>query len=134
MIGYLIAKVVAKILTKTLQKVGFDRVVERGGVKKALAVDYVVRFIHASNKGRFVWRNMLDLLSIALPVLRRLRLLRLVALVRILNRKATTSLHGRVAIYVVSSAALIIFVASLAGLDAERGKPHANINTFGDAL
>ena len=77
---------------------------------------------------------MLDLLSIALPVLRPLRLLRLVALVRILNRKATTSLHGRVAIYVVSSAALIIFVASLAGLDAERGKPHANINTFGDAL
>ena len=36
-IGYLIAKAVAKILTKVLQKAGFDRIVERGGVKKALA-------------------------------------------------------------------------------------------------
>jgi len=36
-IGYFIAKALEKILTKVLQKVGFDRLVERGGVKKALA-------------------------------------------------------------------------------------------------
>ncbi len=35
-IGYLIAKAIAKVLTKVLQKVGFDNLVERGGVKKAL--------------------------------------------------------------------------------------------------
>jgi MFS family permease len=35
-VGYFIAKVVAKILTKALQRVGFDRMVERGGIKKAL--------------------------------------------------------------------------------------------------
>ena len=35
-VGYFIAKAVAKILTKVLQRVGFDRLVERGGVKKAL--------------------------------------------------------------------------------------------------
>lgn len=35
-VGYLVAKAVAKILTKVLQRTGFDRVVERGGVKKAL--------------------------------------------------------------------------------------------------
>ena len=98
------------------------------------AVDYLCRLALARHKRRFVWRNMLDLISIALPVLRPLRLLRLIALLRVLNRKATSSLHGRVAVYVGSSAALIIFVAALAVLDAERGKPHANINTFGDAL
>ena len=36
-IGYLIAKAIAKVLSKVLTRVGFDRVVERGGVKKALA-------------------------------------------------------------------------------------------------
>jgi voltage-gated potassium channel len=98
------------------------------------AVDYVGRFVLARNKRSFVWHNLLDLASIALPVLRPLRLLRLVALIRVLNRKATSSLQGRVAIYVGSSVVLIVFVAALAVLDAERGKLHANINTFGDAL
>ena len=98
------------------------------------AVDYVARLVLAENKGRFLIRNLLDLASILLPVLRPLRLLRLVALVRVLNRKATASLHGRVAIYLGTSTALIIFVAALAILDAERGHPHSNINGFGDAL
>lgn len=98
------------------------------------AVDYVGRFALAGKKRTFVWHNLLDLASIALPVLRPLRLLRLVALIRILNRKATASLQGRVAIYVGSTVVLIVFVAALAVLDAERGKPHANINSFGDAL
>jgi hypothetical protein len=34
--GYLIAKAIAKILSKVLTRVGFDRLVERGGVKRAL--------------------------------------------------------------------------------------------------
>lgn len=36
-VGLLLAKAVQKILTKVLQRVGFDRLVERGGVQKALA-------------------------------------------------------------------------------------------------
>jgi hypothetical protein len=36
-IGIFLAKAIEKILTKVLQKVGFDRMVERGGVKKALS-------------------------------------------------------------------------------------------------
>jgi hypothetical protein len=35
--GYLIAKVVARILNNVLERVGFDRAVERGGLKQALA-------------------------------------------------------------------------------------------------
>jgi hypothetical protein len=74
-------------------------------------------------KRTFVWRKLLDLASIALRVLRPLRLLRLVALITVLNRKATSSLQGRVAIYVGSSVVLIVFVAALAVLDTECGKP-----------
>ena len=36
-VGIFLAKAVQKILTKVLQKVGFDNLVERGGVKKALS-------------------------------------------------------------------------------------------------
>ncbi|WP_084072081.1 mechanosensitive ion channel family protein [Knoellia sinensis] len=35
-IGYIVAKLIAKAIGKVLEKVGFDRAVERGGVKKAL--------------------------------------------------------------------------------------------------
>ncbi len=35
-VGYLIAKAIAKILSAVLTRVGFDRLVERGGIKRAL--------------------------------------------------------------------------------------------------
>jgi len=35
-IGILVAKAIAKAVDKVLERVGFDRAVERGGIKKAL--------------------------------------------------------------------------------------------------
>jgi hypothetical protein len=37
LVGYFVAKIIAKLVDKGLEKAGFDRAVERGGVKKALA-------------------------------------------------------------------------------------------------
>ena len=37
LIGYFVAKLVAKLVDKGLEKAGFDRAVERGGIKKAMA-------------------------------------------------------------------------------------------------
>ena len=37
LVGYFVAKIVAKLVDKGLEKAGFDRAVERGGIKKALA-------------------------------------------------------------------------------------------------
>jgi len=37
LVGYFIAKLIAKLVDKGLEKAGFDRAVERGGIKKALA-------------------------------------------------------------------------------------------------
>ena len=36
-IGYFVAKVIAKVVDKILERVGFDRAVEKGGLRKALA-------------------------------------------------------------------------------------------------
>jgi len=95
--------------------------------------DYLVRIRLARDRSRYVFRHVPDLMVVALPVLRPLRLLRLVMLLRMVNRSATDSLRGRVAVYVAGAAVLLVFTASLAELDAERHHAHANITGFGDA-
>ena len=42
-------------------------------------------------------------------------------------------MRGRMAIYVAGATSLVLFIASLAVLDAERGAKGASITTFGDA-
>ncbi|MCF6735995.1 potassium channel family protein [Blastococcus sp. KM273129] len=98
------------------------------------AIDYVARLWLSDHRSRFVRSHPFDLAVIVLPLLRPLRLLRLVTLLSALNRHAGSSLRGRVAVYVVGGTALLMFVAALAVLDAERGRPEGNIDTFGDAL
>jgi voltage-gated potassium channel len=98
------------------------------------ALDYAARLVLAENRARYAGRHIPDLLVIALPILRPLRLLRLVMLLRVLNRRATTSLRGRVITCVSGATVLIIGSAGLAVLDAERGHLGANINSYSDAL
>ncbi len=100
----------------------------------AFAVDYAVRLVLSRRRGVFVRQNLLDLAVVALPLLRPLRLLRLLALLSVLNRYAGGSLRGKVACYVAGATSLVLLVASLAALQAERGVKGANITTFGDAL
>lgn len=97
-------------------------------------VYYLTRLWLADRRGRYVLGHLLDLLVIALPLLRPLRLLRLVPLLAVINRRATVRLHGRVAIYVAGGASLLAFVGALAVLDAERANPDANIIDFEDAI
>ena len=100
----------------------------------AFGIDYVVRLALSRSRWMFIRRNLFDLAVVALPLLRPLRLLRLVTLLSVLNRNGGASLRGRVAVYVAGSTVLVLFVASLAVLDAERGQPGTNVATFGDAL
>jgi voltage-gated potassium channel len=100
----------------------------------AFAGDYLIRLGLSRDRRRFVRQNLLDLLIVALPVLRPLRLLRLVTLLSVLNRHAGSSMRGRVAVYVGGASVLVITVSALAVLDAERGEEGAGIQTFGDAL
>jgi len=96
-------------------------------------VDYVARLALSRDRGAFVRSNLFDLAVVALPLLRPLRLLRLVTLLSILNRNVGGSMRGRVAVYVAGATSLVLFIASLAVLDAERGAKGASITTFGDA-
>jgi voltage-gated potassium channel len=96
--------------------------------------DYLLRLLLADDRWRFVRKNWVDGIAVVLPLLRPLRILSLIRVARVIDRRLTASLQGRVAAYVSLTSALVVFMASLAELDAERGAPEATIGSFGDAL
>ena len=96
-------------------------------------VDYVVEFRKSNNKHKWLARHVVDFAALMLPMLRPLRLLRIVPMLRVLNRMTVASMRGRVATYIISTTFLVGFTAALTCLDVERNAPGSNIHTFGDA-
>jgi voltage-gated potassium channel len=95
-------------------------------------VDYIVTLVLARPRWRWFHTHLLDLAVVVLPVLRPLRLLRLVTVLNVLHRTTGAALRGRVIMYAATASTLLVYVAALAVLDAERGK--GTINNFGDGL
>jgi voltage-gated potassium channel len=100
----------------------------------AFAVDFGIRLYLADHRIGYAKGHWYDVALIALPMLRPLRLLRLLALARVLNRSAAGSLVGRVATYVGGTAVIAVGLGAVAVLDVEQEADGANITTFGDAL
>ena len=96
--------------------------------------DYLVRVALARDRLGFLRRHIFDAAVIALPMLRPLRALRVLTLLGFLNRRTGAAFRGRVIAYVAGAVALVVTIASLAVLDAERRGSDANITTIGDAL
>lgn len=97
-------------------------------------VDYLVRLYLAEDRPRWFLRHPLDLAVVTLPFLQPLRFLRLIALVRILQRAFGDAIRGRVIGFTAFGALLLAYVAALAELRVERYAPGATITNFGDAL
>ncbi len=104
------------------------------GLYLAFVVDYVVRLYLARQRARWFFRHLADLAIVALPFLRPLRLLRLIVLFKVFQRAVGNAIRGRVIIYTACSAVLLIYVASLAVLEAERADPGSDITSFGEAV
>ena len=104
------------------------------------AAEFLIRLVLAPYKLRFIWKNPLDVVIIAVPVLRPLRLARLARLARVgalagvASRRSRGRMHVEVAVQVVIVAAIIVFVGAVGILDVERSAPGSNIHTFPDAL
>lgn len=96
--------------------------------------DYLLRLALAEQRGRWFLRHLFDLVILVLPLFRPLQVLRVVTLIKVLNRSAATRLRGQVTAYVLLGSLLLAFVGALAEYDAERAAPHATITGFGDAL
>jgi voltage-gated potassium channel len=96
--------------------------------------DYLARLYLADPRGKWFLRHLFDLAIVALPFLRRLRLLSLAVVVDVFQRAVGDTIRGRVIVYTVFGAVVMIYAASLAILDIERHVPGAHITSFGDAL
>ncbi|GAB3621600.1 potassium channel family protein [Glutamicibacter endophyticus] len=103
-------------------------------VWSAFAIDFAIRIALAEQRSRYILRHWYDVLLIAVPFLRPLRILRVLSAARLVNRILTRHLVGRVSVYVGFTALTCIGLGALAVLDAEQGAPDANITTFSNAL
>lgn len=100
----------------------------------AFVIDFAARLYLAQERRAYAVSHWYDVALIVLPMLRPLRLLRLLAFARVLNRSAAGSLVGKVSAYVAGTAVMALGLGALAVLDAEQDASGANITTFGDAL
>src|ERR1700749_373906 len=97
-------------------------------------VDYVVRLCLAGNRWHWFVRHLLDFAIVTLPLLRPLRLLRLLVLIEVLQKAIGDAFRARIVVYTVSGVVLLIYTSSLAVFDKERYVHGATINAFGKAL
>lgn len=97
-------------------------------------VSYVVDLALATHPWQWARRHPLALLFVLLPLLRPLRLLRVIAHSSVFQSSAGAAFRARVLVYLASAAVLVTYIAALAVLQAERNDPAANITSFGDSL
>lgn len=104
------------------------------GIWLVFLADLVTRVYLADHRWAYLGRHPLDLLVVALPALRPLRILRVFTAGQVILTRGKDFAIGRTLAAAAGAAALITFIAALAELDAERGHPGANIETFREAL
>ena len=100
----------------------------------AFATDYLTRLALARHRQEFVRRHWIDLCAVVLPILQPLRLLRMVATLALVERRARMADRIRLTTYVGGAVVGLLMFGSLAVLSVEREAPNGNIRTLGDAL
>ncbi len=105
--------------------------VANGVLWLAFGADLAFRTWLSGRPARYLATHPFDILVVAVPMFRPLRLLMLLTASRRLFRSGGLE-QGAKAVSVAT--VLVIFVASIAELQAERGAPGANIDSFGDSL
>lgn len=102
-------------------------------VRAAFAAARVMNLVLARPRRRWFATHLWELAIVALPVLRPLRLLRLLSVVAMLHRTSVTVFRGRVAVDVVCTTVLLVLVAGIDVLDGEQNAAGSNIRGIGDA-
>ncbi|MEV6736302.1 potassium channel family protein [Streptomyces sp. NPDC051104] len=100
----------------------------------AFAADYLVRLALSGQRREFVRTHWLDLCAVILPMLQPLRLLRMVATLILVGRRARMASQIRLTTYVGGALIGLLMFGSLAVLSVERESPRGNIKTLGDAV
>jgi voltage-gated potassium channel len=98
------------------------------------AVDYVTRLWLSLNRWQFAKTHILDLVVVAVPALRFLRVLRLVSVLLVFLRRSREVPYLVLPLYVAGFTAILIAVSAVLVYDTEAGVPGSPITTLGDAV
>ena len=96
--------------------------------------DLTIRTILAPKHVAYLVRHPIDVLAVAVPAFRVLRVLRVLTAGQWLISRGSRLRIGRTATAVVLAVIFLTYLSALAVLNAERGAKGASIETFGEAV
>ena len=99
-------------------------------------VDFVVRWAITprGHRGGFVRHNVVDLMSVIVPVFRAFRVVALLGQIPYFRGRTAAVARTEVITFAIAYAVIFVYFLALATLNAEQGAPGATITTFGDAV
>jgi voltage-gated potassium channel len=100
----------------------------------AFAADLLFGLFKSSNKTQFLKKHPLEILAVALPFLRPLRLLRFVSFGTLVFEKVNLGKSIAITFKVIVTALFLTYLAGIEITIAERGKPGATIQSVGDGF
>jgi len=100
----------------------------------AFAGDLLFGIYKSPNKTQFLKKHPLEILAVALPFLRPLRLLRFISFGTLVFEKVNLGKSIAITFKVVVTALFLTYLAGIEITMAERGKPGATIQSVGDGF
>ena len=100
----------------------------------AFAADLILGFIKSINKRQFLRSHPLEFVAVALPMLRPLRLLRLISFGSLVLEKVSIGKSVGITIKVIVTTFFLGYLAAIQITIIERLSPSGNIKNFGDGL
>lgn len=100
----------------------------------AFAIDLAIGFFWADKKTKFLLRHPLEVLTVFLPFLRPLRLLRVISFGSLVIQKVAVGKQFAITLKVFLSSILLAYIAAVQITITERGAEGSNIKNFGDGL
>jgi voltage-gated potassium channel len=98
------------------------------------AVDLIIGIWKSSNRKSYLKSHPLEILSVALPFLRPLRLLRVISFGALIIQKIAVGKQLAITLKVFLFSVLIAYIAAVQITITERDVPTSNIKGFGDGL
>jgi voltage-gated potassium channel len=98
------------------------------------AIDYFIMLFLSPKKWKFIRTHVLDLILVAFPFFRILRVLRLVVLIARVAQTFRAKFYLTLPYYAVGAGSLLVILGSAAIYDIEYGQPGAQIKSPADAL
>lgn len=123
------------VLDEGLTSQGLDRLDTAMNVIWVVFIaDLTLRTVLAPKHIAYLVHHPLDVIAVAVPAFRVLRVLRVLTAGQWLISRGSRLRFGRTATAVVFAVAFLTYLSSLAVLNAERGAKGADIKSFGDAV